>query len=388
MITIDCTLKTREDLRQLTPLELKIADCLMECYYENEDLYPSFTKEKSLPILLYFNIIRHIVSSLRHDPLPRLLLREYFKKLAFAFSFTDINYKEEFELAAELNVNQPSFTFEYKANYESEILLIWGGLYQLIQWDPVLSDAQKENLAKFIINSVKDSSYRERCFEPFLRIQPEEMLPAIPSEPTVSHAPSADEPATNVSQHDEPVEEKPLANEQTTEASPEENRLLDYIKLDDLLEQAAQHYFNCDAFIQSLKTLLTLMVNKQSGGDPNIHNLLKAKLKLFSQKVKQLQEVEKKRHATPKFHHLILHPEPKKLLRRLHQLIDGKSGAAVGAVLLHAQLKGYLSKVPTRAQFESEFTLNGGWNAIQNYMNDNNEKAWFKANQIIIFKGE
>ena len=36
MITIDCTLKTRKDLRQLTPLELKIADCLMECYYEND----------------------------------------------------------------------------------------------------------------------------------------------------------------------------------------------------------------------------------------------------------------------------------------------------------------------------------------------------------------
>lgn len=388
MITIDCTLKTREDLRQLTPLELKIADCLMECYYENEDLYPSCTKEESLPILLYFNIIRHIVSSLRHDPLPRLLLIEYFKKLAFAFSFTDIDYREALQLAAASNVNQPSFTFDYKANYESDRVLIWGGLYPLIQWDPVLSDAQKENLAKFIINSVKDSSYRERCFAPFLRIQPEETPPAIPSEPTVSHAPSAGEPATHVSQQNEPVDTAPLANEQTTEASPEENSLLDYVKLDDLLEQAAQHYFNCDAFIQSLNTLLTLMVNKQSGGDPNINNLLKAKLKLFSQKVKQLQEVEKKRHATPKFHHLILHPEPKKLLRRLHQLIDGKSGAAVGAVLLHAQLKGYLSKVPTRAQFESEFTLNGGWNAIQNYMNDNNEKAWFKANQIIIFKGE
>ena len=98
--------------------------------------------------------------------------------------------------------------------------------------------------------------------------------------------------------------------------------------------------------------------------------------------------MEKKKHSTPKFLHLILHPEPKKLLRRLHRLINGKSGAEVGAVLLRAQQKGYLSKVPTQAEFESEFTLNGGWNAIHNYMNDNNQKALAKANKIIIFEGE
>ena len=98
--------------------------------------------------------------------------------------------------------------------------------------------------------------------------------------------------------------------------------------------------------------------------------------------------MEKKKHSTPNFLHLILHPEPKKLLKRLHQLIDGKSGAAVGAVLLRAQQKGYLSDVPTKMEFESEFTLIGKWNAIHNYMNDNNEKALAKANKIIIFEGE
>lgn len=368
----------------------------MECYYENEDLYRSSTKEGSLPILLYFNIIRHIVSSLRHDPLPRLLLIEYFRKLNYGLR--EINHKMAFELGAELNVNQPSFTFDYRANYEADRVLIWGGLYQLIQSDPVLSNAQKESLSKYMLSSVKDSLHRESCFEPFLRIQPEEMPPVIPSEPADRKAPSAGEPATNASQQNEPVtdepqssetvSEEPLTNVSASEVSSEENRLLDYVKLDDLLEQAAQHYFNNDTFIQSLNTLLTLMVNKQSGGDPNIHNLLQAKLKLFNQKVKHLQEVEKKQHATPQFIHLILHPNPKKLLRRLHQLIDGKSGAAVGAVLLRAQQKGYLSRVPTKAQFESEFILNGGWNAIQNYMNDNNDKALAKANQIIIFKGE
>ena len=57
-------------------------------------------------------------------------------------------------------------------------------------------------------------------------------------------------------------------------------------------------------------------------------------------------------------------------------------------MLLRAQQKGYLSKVPTQAEFESEFTLNGGWNAIHNYMNDKNQKALAKANKIIIFEGE
>ena len=98
--------------------------------------------------------------------------------------------------------------------------------------------------------------------------------------------------------------------------------------------------------------------------------------------------MEKKKHSTPNFLHLILHTEPKKLLERLHRLIDGKSGAAVGAVLMRAQQKGYLSKVPTQAEFRSEFALVGKWNAIHNYMNDNNEKALAKANKIIIFEGE
>ena len=60
----------------------------------------------------------------------------------------------------------------------------------------------------------------------------------------------------------------------------------------------------------------------------------------------------------------------------------------MGAVLMRAQQKGYLIKVPTQAEFESAFTLIGGWTAIHNYMNDNNEKALAKANKIIIFEGE
>ena len=388
MITIECTLKTREDLRQLTPLEIKIADCLSECYYEDDDFYTLLTKEESLPILLYFNIIRHIVSSLRNDPLPKLLLIEYYKQLSYTFSLSYTNFKKTFKHTFEMYADQPSFLFDYKANYEFDRALIWGGLYQLIQADHVLTDIQKKSFTQCMINCIQGSSFRESCFDPFLRIELEETPEPVSADPKEPNKPLANEPATDEPQGSETVPEESLTNDLITEKSSEEITLPDYIKLDDLLEKALLHYPNDDAFIQWMKALLTMTVNEQSGGDPNINNLLKAKLKLFSQKVKQKQEVEKKKHSVPIFLHLILHPEPKKLLKRLHQLIDGKSGAAVGAVLLRAQQKGYLSKVPTQAEFESEFTLNGGWNAIHNYMNDNNQKALAKANKIIIFEDE
>ena len=284
--------------------------------------------------------------------------------------------------------DQPSFLFDYKANYEFDRALIWGGLYQLIQADHVLTDIQKKSFTQCMINCIQGSSFRESCFDPFLRIELEETPQPVSADPKEPNKPLANEPATDEPQGSETVPEESLTNDLITEKSSEEITLPDYIKLDDLLEKALLHYPNDDAFIQWMKALLTMTVNEQSGEDPNINNLLKAKLKLFSQNVKHLQEMEKKKHSTPKFLHLILHPEPKKLLRRLHRLINGKSGAEVGAVLLRAQQKGYLSKVPTQAEFESEFTLNGGWNAIHNYMNDNNQKALAKANKIIIFEGE
>ena len=388
MITIECTLKTREDLRQLTPLEIKIADCLSECYYEDDDFYTLLTKEESLPILLYFNIIRHIVSSLRNDPLPKLLLIEYYKQLSYTFSLSYTNFKKTFKHTFEMYADQPSFLFDYKANYEFDRALIWGGLYQLIQADHVLTDIQKKSFTQCMINCIQGSSFRESCFDPFLRIELEETPQPVSADPKEPNKPLANEPATDEPQGSETVPEESLTNDLITEKSSEEITLPDYIKLDDLLEKALLHYPNDDAFIQWMKALLTMTVNEQSGGDPNINNLLKAKLKLFSQKVKQKQEVEKKKHSVPIFLHLILHPEPKKLLKRLHQLIDEKSGAEVGAVLMRAQQKGYLIKVPTQAEFRSEFALVGKWNAIHNYMNDNNEKALAKANKIIIFEGE
>lgn len=88
---------------------------------------------------------------------------------------------------------------------------------------------------------------------------------------------------------------------------------------------------------------------------------------------------------TPSFTNIIQYSDKNKILKRLHQLIDGHKGADVGATLLKAQLDGYLTRIPTQSEFKSEFNLIGGWSAVHNYMSDNNQNALEKANRIIIF---
>ena len=362
----------------------------MECYYENDDssLDPcDIFKEESLPILLYFNVIRHLTSLLFSDPFPRQLVKGLHNKLSPDYSDNETYYDTFFE--STMRKSSALFPlFDYRANQEWERVLIWGGLASKIMYHPCLGKEQKATILKSIQNCIKDSLFRESCFDPFLRIELDETPQPVLTESEKSDVLLANKPVTDEPQSNETISEEPFTNESVTEQAAEEIRLPDYIKLDNLLEQAALNYHNNEAFLQSLKALLLSTINEATGGDPNINNLLKAKLKLFNQNVKHLQEMEKKKHSVPIFLHLILHPEPKKLLKRLHRLIDGKSGAAVGAVLLRAQQKGYLIKVPTQAEFESEFALVGKWNAIHNYMNDNSTKALAKANKIIIFEGE
>lgn len=84
------------------------------------------------------------------------------------------------------------------------------------------------------------------------------------------------------------------------------------------------------------------------------------------------------------FRNIIQYEDKEKLLRRFHELIDGRSGADVGAVLLNARMNNLLTRNPTRNEFESEFKLIGSWSAISNYMSDNNTNALDRANKIII----
>ncbi len=87
----------------------------------------------------------------------------------------------------------------------------------------------------------------------------------------------------------------------------------------------------------------------------------------------------------PSFRAIIQYPDPDGLLRRLHELIDGRRGADVGSVLLACRLQGHITRNPTQAEFRSEFSIVGSWGGVKNYMSDNNENALDRANKIIIF---
>ncbi|MBQ8866840.1 MAG: hypothetical protein IJ013_03850 [Bacteroidaceae bacterium] len=85
------------------------------------------------------------------------------------------------------------------------------------------------------------------------------------------------------------------------------------------------------------------------------------------------------------FNNIIQYEQPEILLEKLHQLIDGRKGADVGCVLLKCLIDGYITRRPTQKEFKSEFTLNGRWTSIHNYMDDNSQNALDRANKIIIF---
>ena len=104
-------------------------------------------------------------------------------------------------------------------------------------------------------------------------------------------------------------------------------------------------------------------------------------LKFFN----SLEEPKKERAPAANFRHLIQYPEPERLLQRLHALIDGRRGAAVGCVLLKCVQLNYLVKNPTQAEFCSEFQLTGSWQSIHKYMDENNLNALAKANRGVIF---
>lgn len=85
------------------------------------------------------------------------------------------------------------------------------------------------------------------------------------------------------------------------------------------------------------------------------------------------------------FRNIIQYEDKDRLLNRLHELIDGKSGAGVGAVLLKAKKEGHLTKCPNEKEYVSEFTLVGSWAAIKKYLNPNTPTAESNADNIVIF---
>ena len=89
--------------------------------------------------------------------------------------------------------------------------------------------------------------------------------------------------------------------------------------------------------------------------------------------------------SSPEFRKLVQHPDPERLIKRLHELIDGRKGADVGCILMKCVQKGWLTHKPTQTEFSSEFQLKGSWSAIYKYMDEENGNAWYRANQVVIF---
>ena len=98
------------------------------------------------------------------------------------------------------------------------------------------------------------------------------------------------------------------------------------------------------------------------------------------------QKTTEEENRKSRFCNIIQYEDPQALLKRLHQLIDGKKGADVGCVLLKCKQDGYIIRKPTQAEFKSEFELIGTWQAIHNYMSDNDMNALDRANKVIIFE--
>ncbi len=109
---------------------------------------------------------------------------------------------------------------------------------------------------------------------------------------------------------------------------------------------------------------------------------------------KKTSSEDKATREESSFYNIILYSDKDKLVKRLHQLIDGNKGAYVGSVLYKADKKRYIRNIPTQDEFESEFRLVGSWQAIYNYakpnMNNDNklQNAIKKAEDVIIFEGE
>ena len=101
--------------------------------------------------------------------------------------------------------------------------------------------------------------------------------------------------------------------------------------------------------------------------------------------IKEINKVNPLPDTKSSFYCIVQHEDPEKLVERLHQLIDKRSGADVGCVFLKCLQDGYITRKPTKKEFVSEFSLIGGWKAIHNYMSDNNENALDRANKIIVF---
>lgn len=134
----------------------------------------------------------------------------------------------------------------------------------------------------------------------------------------------------------------------------------------------------------SLREELTAKNNTIKALNTQINELVKA---LGTRSIKQAKKKSKKtkEKIENNFSKLIQHTDKPKVLKRLHELIDGKSGMLVGAVLKKAANDKILIRTPKEKEYKSEFELKGTWRSISNYFDDSKQKVKEAVNNIIIF---
>lgn len=126
--------------------------------------------------------------------------------------------------------------------------------------------------------------------------------------------------------------------------------------------------------VKSLADTYGIMIEDNFSDDTEDSNMFVIKPKPVSGKPKEVS-----------FSEIIQYSDKDKLLKRFHELIDGRGGSDVGCVFLRALQENLITRLPTQKEYESEFERNGSWSAIHNYMSDKNLNALDRANRIVFF---
>ncbi len=158
------------------------------------------------------------------------------------------------------------------------------------------------------------------------------------------------------------------------------NRTISTIQVPDALRALFNNAVNVAG-----KYLAWLEEKEQENWNTISSNISEQQTEMDSATAKSLTKGHKHQSS---FRSIIQYQAPDALLERLHQLIDSKNRhcADVGAVILNAKhIHGYLSRFPTKAEFECEFHLTGTWKATSNYFDANKNKCLAKASDIVIF---
>jgi hypothetical protein len=101
------------------------------------------------------------------------------------------------------------------------------------------------------------------------------------------------------------------------------------------------------------------------------------------------QKVANKQHVknnNKSFSSVIQAEDKDTFLQRLHKIIDCKGGKDVAAALFQAKKDGFITRYPTKSEYEEEFTLVGSWQGIYKHLVKGDSNDMLIAGSSINFK--